>query len=798
MFPLLDLHPQKVRDPIIAEWILDRIRERKEHIPAETSELEKLFDNDILREFITGDSFVLPELLSNLPPAKFANFIDEICRLWPQWTDRTAHSAAIILANIAPEKFLQITNRFIQTTEGFQDWDKAIGVMMGLHQLESPQAAEEAERLINALFPPDSEEDLTILYPWLMKLAVKFDLTIKSDIFYELLEILLEEDDEDNTWLDRIYGSIADEHTYLYLVIYLRDKAFKLDFTDLSFLFNEETPLPELNQLVFKSRNNLYANVQKYLPPRTSENANIYDLLLLAVYFASLQSEQECADLDCLILGLFIKLFLKKEVDYEKMSLTELTQVISTNTDVLPEYENIARCFTKFPEAQVEEILIKSVKRPDVYQSKLHIVKIMGLLAYPAFIDPLFDCLTEKNDDFIQEEASESLCKFGALAEARIIDKWDTMDNSQKIFSYGVLEIVGGQLAIEHLKRMGMNGTPGWEEMWCNTALNLPDHSFIKIIEPELKRKQPFIDETYLSLCLLLDYSPDNLNEIRDRVEASRQRSDRILKAMSGFKPEDIMTDSMILPMTCEACGKENRYEVKNVFIDPSQKKSVPFVGDDLACLSCGVQDKLSMSSMGYLSLSSEIMKKTMIEDSGLEYEGPLKIFAVSILKGKPTSLPEALNYYRKEIAHNPSEVKLLLGYANILIKIGRTEQAKTYYQKCLDLDDNCVEAALTLAEIYLQEDQPEDAYTVMHSMMLNHRNWQFFKLDYNSFAEFESAFFAKYETVRKLVKRPAIPMNIYFSDSLKNIPAVSKIKVGRNEPCPCGSGKKYKKCCGK
>nr|WP_243273049.1 MULTISPECIES: SEC-C metal-binding domain-containing protein [Drancourtella] len=23
-------------------------------------------------------------------------------------------------------------------------------------------------------------------------------------------------------------------------------------------------------------------------------------------------------------------------------------------------------------------------------------------------------------------------------------------------------------------------------------------------------------------------------------------------------------------------------------------------------------------------------------------------------------------------------------------------------------------------------------------------------------------------------------------------------VKVGRNDPCPCGSGKKYKKCCGK
>ena len=25
----------------------------------------------------------------------------------------------------------------------------------------------------------------------------------------------------------------------------------------------------------------------------------------------------------------------------------------------------------------------------------------------------------------------------------------------------------------------------------------------------------------------------------------------------------------------------------------------------------------------------------------------------------------------------------------------------------------------------------------------------------------------------------------------------VPRKKVGRNEPCPCGSGKKYKKCCG-
>jgi len=29
-------------------------------------------------------------------------------------------------------------------------------------------------------------------------------------------------------------------------------------------------------------------------------------------------------------------------------------------------------------------------------------------------------------------------------------------------------------------------------------------------------------------------------------------------------------------------------------------------------------------------------------------------------------------------------------------------------------------------------------------------------------------------------------------------IPLRKPKKVGRNEPCPCGSGMKYKKCCGK
>ena len=45
----------------------------------------------------------------------------------------------------------------------------------------------------------------------------------------------------------------------------------------------------------------------------------------------------------------------------------------------------------------------------------------------------------------------------------------------------------------------------------------------------------------------------------------------------------------------------------------------------------------------------------------------------------------------------------------------------------------------------------------------------------------------------------PDQPEDVSDLELLLNPPktVVAEKKVGRNEPCPCGSGKKYKKCCG-
>ena len=51
-----------------------------------------------------------------------------------------------------------------------------------------------------------------------------------------------------------------------------------------------------------------------------------------------------------------------------------------------------------------------------------------------------------------------------------------------------------------------------------------------------------------------------------------------------------------------------------------------------------------------------------------------------------------------------------------------------------------------------------------------------------------------------KIGLQPDQPEDIADLTRLQNPPKPTTVekKVGRNEPCPCGSGKKYKQCCGR
>ena len=56
-------------------------------------------------------------------------------------------------------------------------------------------------------------------------------------------------------------------------------------------------------------------------------------------------------------------------------------------------------------------------------------------------------------------------------------------------------------------------------------------------------------------------------------------------------------------------------------------------------------------------------------------------------------------------------------------------------------------------------------------------------------------------KAAEKFMKREqvAVPTSINLEGESSPVNrTVKKVKIGRNDPCPCGSGKKYKKCCGR
>ena len=63
--------------------------------------------------------------------------------------------------------------------------------------------------------------------------------------------------------------------------------------------------------------------------------------------------------------------------------------------------------------------------------------------------------------------------------------------------------------------------------------------------------------------------------------------------------------------------------------------------------------------------------------------------------------------------------------------------------------------------------------------------------------AELESQLAAARSDLEAAKEREMEALQFLGSDGGSAAPVVSGAKTGRNDPCPCGSGKKYKKCHG-
>ena len=96
--------------------------------------------------------------------------------------------------------------------------------------------------------------------------------------------------------------------------------------------------------------------------------------------------------------------------------------------------------------------------------------------------------------------------------------------------------------------------------------------------------------------------------------------------------------------------------------------------------------------------------------------------------------------------------------------------------------------------------ESPYDKRKIKHSIFDRYEEvmtWHGYRMRYDEVYKQKNTYSPpKYEESVNTVLNFSDKVARYHSPPMSIVPVRTEKKIGRNEPCPCGSGKKYKKCC--
>jgi len=773
----------KLGDPILMTWALRRYQDAGRHDTDLASRLAAAwFDDLTLRRWIDSDDHELLTTLFNVLPADhFANLRSAVIERWTQWRGSLAYHAVSILLGGDPE---QITRLFAEhLASGILDTRKTLGIIEHLPDLSEPASRELLGQITTSVMGL-SDEDLVkgFFLSGLLEPTVRLNPDGVAPIFRNLLRLRDKKRDE-----EKVFGSLGnslfDGHEFYDLASWIWKKESTQTFSALGPLFTDNAPLEEIDHILTSSDPlpDALALLEQHRH-RTPRTELAHDLI---GQVRPLIPEEKLPFLGCLALAALLHGHALESLETEGMTLNEVIGLLPSDLS----HHRHAAALTERLRAFKESDVVSTIERtmPTVKDSNgaIHLVHVVGKLGLANLIPLLIASMDEDSGDFLCVAAQESLSRLGEPAQRALIDRWDDLDTSQRIYGDAVLQEVGGQavadFAVLQFPALFQEGL----DRWCGLATATPDPRIIKLLEPELRRGQSLIDRTFYQLCVLLDHPYENIDEVRARITEHRQRQ---LARRACMETGNFCSETVSMLLQCETCGEENRYEVKRVLVseDPSQSPHV--LVDEFPCASCGEWAEFKFTGDALLSMSAEMLKVAAAQTAGRESDGPLQLLHVDY-RWEERSAPEVVAELQKAVEQNPSSERdwVVLGRVNYLL--GRPRHAGECYKLIYDKDHNTMEAGLGLARVLADTNQPEEAFKLLTDLLECKEQWRFFRPDELRPALLGNEFARLFNSLHRRLNIKGRPM--LHSSFMGN-----QRKVGRNDPCPCGSGKKYKKCC--
>jgi tetratricopeptide (TPR) repeat protein len=336
-----------------------------------------------------------------------------------------------------------------------------------------------------------------------------------------------------------------------------------------------------------------------------------------------------------------------------------------------------------------------------------------------------------------------------------------------------------------------------WDKFWELDKLSLleaiqdiGDRRFIPPLKNELKGIEFPEARIYHLLCLIHGEADHRLKKIETEMEHRNREQSKTLEAVATGDLTSLLEQPLNLDLKCRRCRKTYTYEVSEV-TSLSGAKGDYIIADPIRCKNCGALNHCEKTIGADMAVMGRVLALLAMGDKGLKHieNGPLGFAEGKRIGGKTRSIEEALLYYKAMLAKNPTHVFYLIGYANTLCIAKRTDDALPIYQKALEYDPQAVEALVSLGQNAAACGNLKEAYAHLGEAVaaVDYGNYYHVSQDLR---DFKAGIYEVYANI-------ALQLGKYPEPMIPPAAAMpKKIKVGRNDLCPCGSGKKFKKCC--
>ena len=452
----------------------------------------------------------------------------------------------------------------------------------------------------------------------------------------------------------------------------------------------------------------------------------------------------------------------------------------------------------------------------------------------------------KKYGDVLAGESEKALIKAGVPASQYIIEHYPQMSESLRTLALFLLdslptpEVV--DFCLEHFEDYMCSQDPS-EFVGC--LEEIASERFVPPLLQEWKEGEVDIGRAIKLISAIHNIKDGQIDRVvRDTERKARQPEDILDKPLSLFS------------LRCTECGHTYHYELRNIYMD---KKGRPIIRDIIQCKGCGSIETYEMTMHTHLGITAELMrlmalKETEGEETIESIDTPLqlreRIFEIRVLNRKVKSTSEAYHLLKGEIERHPRDANLQRRMGNVLRKGGRPDLALPYYFEAIRLNPDETESYYGIVDSLIDQERyreaipylerfiplcreskmdeglrrdmfsalleqvgiiqketghkaelfppakPDDLSEAKEPVTINIRSFD--PSDPEGFEWLYHAF--RHGRVPKGAMKPDLTLEASRPQEVVRQPPVlrSGRKIGRNDPCPCGSGKKYKKCCGR